>query len=493
MAASLPPWGYWPLAFVGLALWVELLTDTRPHRRALLSALVSVSWLGPATVWMVDLTMVGWPLAVAGFAAMHAAAGSLTPPDGRRRVAFPAAFVLAELLRWSWPFGGVPLATMAIGQVTGPLSPAVRIGGPLLLTALAATAGVALATILSTNIGPALISVAVVVVPTVAGSLAPATQIVDTAGNPDADARIVVAVVQGGGPQNTRSAICDQRGVFERHMETTRTEVEPPVDLVLWPEDVVHPRPDSEARRRDCPEPLLTSSEARLRLSELAQDLDSVLVVGFFEPSDDGEANLNHVTSYDSSGAVTDTYHKVQLVPFGEYVPLRSTAERFSSELPPRDVRAGPSDEPAALNTPLGSMGVVISWEVFFEHRARSATGDGEGRLLLNPTNGSSYWLTIVQSQQIASSRLRALETGRWVLQAAPTGFSAVIAPSGEVIKRTGISDSAVIQTQVELRSGDTLAVRLGVWPTALGAALMLLLALARGHLYAKRKPEGEQ
>ena len=60
---------------------------------------------------------------------MHAVAGALVPPDHRRRTAFSAALVLAELLRWTWPFGGVPLATMAMGQVSGPLGSTARIGG----------------------------------------------------------------------------------------------------------------------------------------------------------------------------------------------------------------------------------------------------------------------------------------------------------------------------------------------------------------------------
>ena len=492
LAASVPPWGFWPLGFVGMALWVELLAEAKPHRRAGLSALVSVSWLAPATVWMVDLTLVGWPLAVAGFAAMHAAAGALVPPDHRRRSAFPAAFALAEFLRWSWPFGGVPLATMSMAQVSGPLAQTVRVGGPLLLTALTAAAGVTLAAILSGRLRPALTGTAVLVAAGLAGAAAPGPETIGIDGAADAGARVTVAAVQGGGPQNTRADLCEQRIVFERHMETSRSQVQTPVDLVVWPEDVVHPRPDAEAERRVCPARLLTQSEARGRLSELARDLDTVLVAGFFERTADGDANRNYAAAYDAAGVPVDTYDKVRLVPFGEYVPLRSAAERFSDELPARDVRAGPSDDPAALDTPLGPLGVVISWEVFFEHRARSAIGDGDGRVLLNPTNGSSYWLTVVQSQQIASSRLRALETGRWVVQAAPTGFSAVIDPAGEVIERTGISEAKVIQTTVELRRGDTLAVRLGAWPVAVAAAFVLSLALGLGRRLTGRKPGGK-
>ena len=489
LAASLPPWGFWPLGLLGMALWVELLTETRHWRRAGLSALVSVSWLAPATVWMVDLTLVGWPLAVIAFAAMHAVAGVLVPPDHRRRTAFPAAFVLAELLRWTWPFGGVPLATMAMAQVSGPLGATVRIGGPLLLSALTAVGGVTLAAILAGRLRPAAAGTAVLVAAGLAAMVAPGSEPVGVDGSRDADALITVAAVQGGGPQNTRADVCEQRAVFERHLNTTREQVSTPVDLVVWPEDVVHPSSETAITPARCEQPLLDDSEARAALSELARELDTVLIVGFFERTADQKANRNYVAAYDSSGIPVDTYDKVQLVPFGEYVPLRSSVERFSDELPARDVRAGPSDEPAVLETPLGPLGVSISWEIFFDHRARNAVGDGDGLILLNPTNGSSYWLTVVQTQQIASSRLRALETDRWVVQAAPTGFSAIITPEGEVIERTGISESRVIQTTVELRRGDTLAVRLGVWPVAVAAALTLSLALGLGRVLTRSRP----
>ena len=489
LAGSLPPWGFWPLAFLGMALWVELLAGTTLWQRAGRSALVSVSWLGPATVWMVDLTLVGWPLAVIGFAAMHAAAGALVPPDHRRRTAFCAAVALAELLRWTWPFGGVPLATMAMAQVSSPLGPTAAIGGPLLLTALTAVGGVTLAAVLSGSLRPAAIGAGVLVAAGLAGAVAPGAEPITANGAPGGDARITVAAVQGGGPQNTRADICEQRAVFERHLNTSYEQVSTPVDLVLWPEDVVHPSPNTAVTPARCDQPLLTDREARAELADLARELDTILIAGFFERSPDGQANLNYSLVYEPDGTEGDRYDKVQRVPFGEYVPLRSSAERFSDELPPRDLRAGPSGEPAVVETPLGPLAVSISWEIFFDHRARSGVGGGDGLIVLNPTNGSSYWLTVVQSQQIASSRLRAIETDRWVVQAAPTGFSAVIDPGGNVIERTGISESRVIQATVELRRGDTLAVRLGAWPVALASALTLSLALGLGRVLKKSRP----
>jgi apolipoprotein N-acyltransferase len=140
----------------------------------------------------------------------------------------------------------------------------------------------------------------------------------------------------------------------------------------------------------------------------------------------------------------------------------------------------------AVLDTPAGAFGVVISWEVFFPDRARDAIGNG-GQVLLNPTNGSSFSGTQVQAQQVASSQLRAIETGRWVLQAAPTGFSAIVTPGGRVVDRTGVSEQAVLHGTVELRTGRTWAVTVGdVLPIGLA-----VVSLAGGWLLELRSRRG--
>lgn len=481
MAASVPPWGWWPLGFAGMALWAEALAEPRRSLRAALSALAAAAWLAPSTVWMIDLSAPGWVCAVAGFAAMHALAGAVVPDDRRRWAAFPAAFTLAEALRWYWPFGGVPLATMAMAQVSGPLAATARLGGDLLLSGLTAVVGVTLAATAALRPKPALIGAVLIAVAGFAADQSPRSSAA-------AGSALQVAAVQGGGPQNTRADICETRGVFERHLQATTAQVKGDVDLIVWPEDVVHLSPPGAAAPARCRDQTpLTEAEAGTRLSDLASEKRAVLVAGFFERSPDGRSNLNYMRAYGADGSVTGEYHKHQLVPFGEYVPLRSLVERFSDELPGRDVRRGPSTVPAALDTSIGPLGVSISWEVFFGHRARSAVGDGV--VLLNPTNGSSYWLTVVQSQQIAASRLRAIETGRWVVQASPTGFSAVIDPGGKVVERSGVSETRVIRAAIEPRRGDTLPVRLGVWPVVAVAVLALAQALGAGRRLTGRRP----
>jgi apolipoprotein N-acyltransferase len=127
-------------------------------------------------------------------------------------------------------------------------------------------------------------------------------------------------------------------------------------------------------------------------------------------------------------------------------------------------------------------MGVAISWEVFFGGRVNEGV-DGGASVIVNPTNGSSYTWTILQAQQVASSRTRAREQGRWVLQVAPTGFSAFVSPDGEVFDRTGVSEQRVIERTVDLRTGRTPYSRLGNAPYIWGllAALAALSLRARG------------
>ena len=119
---------------------------------------------------------------------------------------------------------------------------------------------------------------------------------------------------------------------------------------------------------------------------------------------------------------------------------------------------------------------MVVSWEVFFSRRVREGVREG-GQAILNPTNGSSYWLTQVQTQQIASSQLRAVESGRWLVQVSPTGFSAFVDPDGTVSQRTEVSEQKVITGTVRMLDSTTPAQALGALPALLLAAAAIAVA----------------
>lgn len=465
LAASLPPWGFWPLAFVGIAMLDLLLADRPRWSRVGRTGLVTLALFAITLFWIKELTAPGYVIAVVVFAAMFGLAGLLVPPGRGRHVALCGVWVLAEAWKGHWPFGGVPISDLAIGQVAGPLADLARLGGVELLSGVTVAIGVIAAALFA---GPARTRIAagvaaVMLVGLVAyASVAPHGH--------DVGRPVRIAAVQGGGPQGTRAIFTDMDEVFDRHL-TASEAIDRPVDVIVWPEDVV------DLDSGDIADP----DEPHGRdLAALARAKDATVIAGVVQDSGD-DAFRNFSVAIDPDGRFGDRYDKVHRVPFGEYVPFRAIVAPFAGPaLTQRD--AIPGTGPAVVRTDHGTFGVVISWEVFFEARARAAIRDG-GQILLNPTNGSTYTGTLVQTQQVAASRLRALQTGRWVVQVAPTGFTAIIDPDGVVHQRTGISESKVLYGDVPRRSGFTVATRLGS-PVPLGGAA---IAVGIGWLLALR------
>ena len=475
IAASVPPWGFWPCAFIGIAILESSLANKAAKNRLSRGFLTGLAWLLPATFWMIDLTLPGWIAAALIHSSFIGIGMALVPPKKGRQLALIGIMTLIELARWRFPFGGVPLATIPIGQASGPIAPVAKVAGPLLIVAITTAAGCLISSVILSPkkaVKPIIFALLLTIAIGTITTVAPDGREVES---------INVAVVQGGGPQRTRATPTGAAIVFANQVSATES-VQTPVDLVVWPENVVNPDPDLPKADRNPSR--LYADDARSTLEDISQSLDTVFAAGWFhQDPENSDSNLNYVEVLEPDGQIAGKFDKVRTVPFGEFVPLRSFVERFAKDsLPARDVL--PGTEPAVIETSLGKLGVVISWEVFFEERAREAA-DHDAKIIINPTNGASYWLTQVQSQQIASRQLRAIETGRWVLQSAPTGFSAIVDPSGKVLDRTGISEQAVIQKTVGLRSGNTWYTQTGIWPMML-ISLLLFAWGRRPHFFSR-------
>ena len=462
VAASLPPWGWWPLAFLGVGIFAGLTKSLDSARSRFLAGFIfACAWFAPGMGWMWHLTAPGYLIAVPLFASAHGLASVIAGRSRTFFVAAPLAHTLAEALRFSAPFGGVPLATLAISQADTPSASLAALGGPILLSWFVFQTGFLLHHLaIERNLRHTLVGTTAVVAVIVLSTFAPR--------GVDTGETLRIAAVQGGGPQGTLAINTRAREVVERHLEATKTiETDEGVDLVVWPENVV-----------DVDE--FSMSRERKEIAAEALRLNAPILVGITEDVDESAfTNAQVVVNVD--GTLGDRYDKVRRVPFGEFVPLRGILEALGAPVGriPRDARAG--EGPAVLQVGDSVFAVAISWEVFFAGRANEGVSLGAS-LVVNPTNGSSYTGTILQTQQIASSRLRAIETGRWVTQVSPTGFSAFVSPRGEVFDRSGVSERRVIVRDIPLRTDRTVYSRIGDQPVLIvaGAVMIALAYLGR-------------
>jgi apolipoprotein N-acyltransferase len=466
-ALSLPPWGFWPLAFIGVVLF-DVCLGANPTRRERFrfGALFGAGWMYLGMGWMVQLTPPGYIAAGLIFTTFHSVAAGFAPTGRWRVIGRPAAHTLVEALRLSFPFGGVPLATLGVSQVGGPFADIAAVGGVILLTWAVFQIGFALTETASSVWQPIWRSwrSSPEVTPHRIGRIAVAVVIVLMLFAPNGSATgdvLSVAVVQGGGRQGTSALEVPSSLVTQRHLEATATiGIDRDVDFVLWPENTI----DVDDQRSTPEFEDFSNSPIRDAVAAEAARLDAPIAVGITEdtrvedPASSRYTNAQVVVTPD--GEIVSRYDKVRRVPFGEYVPFRGVLEKISSAVDQvGEAVAGTEraflDLPATDDAPSVRMATVISWEVFFGGRAREGVVDG-ATVIINPTNGASYTGTIVQTQQVASSRLRAIETGRWVIQAAPTGFSAIIDADGTVLQRTAVSEQRVLYADVPLRTGST-------------------------------------
>jgi apolipoprotein N-acyltransferase len=147
-------------------------------------------------------------------------------------------------------------------------------------------------------------------------------------------------------------------------------------------------------------------------------------------------------------------------------------------------VSAVPTDEvpghgDGLMRTPAGPLGTLVSFEVFYASRSRTSVRAG-AELLVVPTNTASYATSQVPTQEVAADAVQAVETGRDLLQAAPTGYSTVVTPRGVVLRRTVLGAPQVLTATIALRRGFTPYDHLGDLPVLVLAAAALLAGWRR-------------
>ena len=477
LALSLPPWGWWPLGLVGAGLLYWRLAGLSWRARIWSGWLAGLGCYAIGLFWARSFNWYGAVVLILVEALFFAAAAAATPQRRGRAPAFVGACTLAEAVRMTWPFGGLPLGGVFLGQARSPLVELARLGGPLLITAGVWAGGVALATAGTalwaqrrhhhiggpSVIGPTVIAAGIVAL-AVVGTVAP------DGGAPLRTTR--VALVQGGGQRGLSKQEVAQSSVFAAQLAATFAvaRAHPSPSLVLWPEDVV-------ALGR----PLAGSPQAAI-LGRLARQLHTTLLVGVTEPASTTSFR-NEIVAWGPGGRIVGVFEKVHRVPFGEYVPLRSLFSHFA-DLSGVPVDAIQGHGTGLMRTPAAPLGLLVSFEIFYAGRSHESVRAG-AQLLAVPTNTSSYSTSQVPTQEVAAAIVQAVETGRDLVQAAPTGFSAVVTQRGVVLHRSALGQRQVLFATVALRSGFTPYDHWGDLPVLLLAALALVAGWARQLRYS--------
>ncbi len=465
MGVSLPPLGWWPLGVLGAAAVFLGLSGRRPLGRLGIGMLAGIGQFFISLAWALQFNTAGYVALALVEALFFAVAAVLIPARVGRVAGYGGAFTLAEWAREKWPFGGLPLGGVALGQLGGPLAITARLGGSLLVAGAAFLSGAVIGSAIEWRRAPgegtrhaweAAAAVVVVLALVLGATISPD-------GTGAGPVRLLhAALVQGGGKRGLNQLQVPPAVVFAAAVRET-SRVKGPVELIVWPEDVV-----AETG------PFGGSADEHT-LERIAREHHATLVAGVTEPV--GATRFrNEIVAFSPAGRLVAVFEKVHRVPFGEYVPYRSFFSHFANlSAVPRD--AIPGHGSGMIATPAGRFGVLVSYEVFFADRGRSGVRAG-GEVVLVPTNTSSYASDQAPSQEISASRLQAIEQGRYVLQVAPTGYSAVVNQDGDVLEQSRLSVPAVIETTVPELTGETLFVRFGQTPVVVLALVASLSAL---------------
>ncbi|WP_435796554.1 apolipoprotein N-acyltransferase [Kitasatospora indigofera] len=483
LGAAFPPYDLWPLSIVAVA-GLSLLTRGRTARQGAWTGfafglpffVLLLKWL---TVIGTD-AMIGLSVVEALFVAALGAGLAVTSRLPGWPLWTACLWVTQEWARDRLPLGGFPWGRLAFANTATPFTPLAALGGAPLVTFAVALCGALLAWAALRLRGPLRSprAAALAALGAVAAVLAGYAVPVPTA----ADDTLKVAIIQGNVPNPGMDFLGRPMQVLNNHAEATEKLAadiaagrrERP-DVVIWPENASDLDPFSD--------PL-----AYRRIDQAVKAVGVPTLIGTLVDGPDSQHVQNEGIVWDPKTGPGASYTKQHPVPFGEYVPFRAELSKIITRLDrvARDFWPGTSTGVMQLGP--ARIGDVICFEVAYDEIVRDTVNQG-ARVLVVQTNNATYALSGQPDQQLAMSRLRAVEHGRAVLIAATSGISGVIAPDGSVVTRTDELTAAEIAATVPLRDGRTVADRLGAVPEwTLAVAGLLACGAAAGAGLRRRR-----
>lgn len=395
-------------------------------------------------------------------------------------IAFAFVYSAVEFLLSSFPFGGFSWVRLAWGQINGPLANYAPWGGPALITFATVLLASSLGAVLLVLIGRQPVKTWHTATPfavtgVVIGLALLAGLSVNTPGPTTGEVK--VAAIQGNVPRMGLDFNAQRRAVLANHVNVTKELAESgeEPDLVFWPENSSDVNPFRDREARDL-------------ITEAVNAVGAPVLVGTLTKDEVGDRNTAVV--FDPETGAGDLHHKRFLQPFGEWMPMRDFFRIFSSYV---DMAGDfkPGDGNGVVRMGDHVVGVATCYEVGFDAAYRDAVKAG-AQILATPTNNATFGFTDMTYQQLAMSRIRAMETDRAVVVSATSGVSAIVHPDGTVSQHTEIFTPGYLVEELPLRDSVTFAVRYGKiiqWILALaGAAVMLAASVDARRGYASNR-----
>ena len=487
--AALPlafaPFGLFPVAFASLAAlflaWHRCGTPRLAFLRGWLFGLGSfgagISWVyesfqfanvAGALAFALTVGLVAclalYPAVLGWIVARIAPAGEAP----RLLAVYPAAWTLWEWLR-GWAFTGFPWLQVGYAQIDGPASGWLPVLGVHGAGALVAFVAGGLAFVLVRRDARAVALLVAAAVPWGAGLGLAGVDWVQRAGQP-----VKVAIVQGNVDQDLKWRPEMQAPTLERYAALTREHFG--ADLVVWPETAI-------------PGFFDTQKEFAHGLLEEAVGRGSAVVAGVPVREAPGGPYLNAVVML---GPEPGFYFKRRLVPFGEYMPFGFVLGPVTAALGIRiaDFSPGPREQERMRIGP-HALGMSICYEIAFASAVRLDLP--EAALLVTVSNDAWFGDSIGPHQHLEIARVRAAETGRWLVRATNTGLSAVVSSRGEVRGRLPQFEVAAETFEVVPMRGETPYVRFGDAPVLVALALWLAAGLVRSRRRSPAVGAGEE
>ncbi|MFI6416079.1 apolipoprotein N-acyltransferase [Streptomyces sp. NPDC050842] len=470
---SFPPRPLWWLALPAFALLGWTLRGRRLRAGFGLGYLAGLGFMLPLLVWTgAEVGPVPW-VALASIEALFVAAAGLGIAAVSRLPWWPffaaGVWILAEAARARVPFGGFPWGKIAFGQADGVFLSLAAVGGTPVLGFAVALCGFGLyeayrqfrAARATGTVprGPLAVAALSVLLP-VTGAVAALPLVDDSA----EDGTATVAAVQGNVPRLGLDFNSQRRAVLDNHAarthelaEAVKAGREPQPDFVLWPENSSDIDPYANPDAADV-------------IDGAVQAIGVPTVIGAVISPPTGKLR-NTLIEWDPERGPVATYDKRHVQPFGEYIPMRSIVRLFNSNVDRVSRDFGPGSKVGVFDLAGTKVGLATCYEAAFDWAVRDTVTHG-AQLITVPSNNATFGRSEMTYQQLAMSRVRAVEHSRSVVVPVTSGVSAVIRPDGEIVAQTKMFTPDVLVEEVPLRSSLTPATRMGTLPEALLVAL---------------------